>query len=53
MMMSRRRVYGLELGDVALEPALSVGLRRYGQGEGLAAGCRVEELLDLEGRGAA
>ena len=41
------------MSDVPFQPTLAVGLWPHSQRKGLATGCRVQELLDLEGRGAA
>lgn len=51
--LARRRINCVKLGDVVFDSALAVGSWAYGEGEGLAAGCCVQEFLDLECRRAA
>lgn len=49
----RCRIDCVKLGEVVFYSTRMVGWRPYGGGKGLAARCRVEELLDLECRGTA
>lgn len=51
--LARPRIDCVKLGDVVFYSALAVGSWAYGEGKGLAAGCRVQEFLDLECRRAA